>query len=829
MLSRRNLLLGCSFVALLSGQASGWIRGYPGVSATAKTVLNAYPDNVGNGRSYMTINLMKLCTGFTSSQSNYPSILDSNNYPNSGTVTADLQINGLVLPQNYAAGSPGTFVIKWAGTAGAFKLTSGGNGNINVSSSVDVTVAGDGTTTLTLTQSGANPKAVISFSAPSSFVSPGVYFPSGKTYTNMNSLVFCRSDQEALHDAGEIFNPDLIAFQRDLNPKVLRVMDLCAVNANPTNAGFNAQHAYRAPSGALMYGLARWEPTAWVGDLGQTGDAYSCSAPSGWGGLVDGATVIGRIVTGATGGIAVSAAANNGSGLIRLTVASTASLSTGQRVGITRTGGGAGIASGVWAITVIDGTHIDLQNSVYTSESFAGTLGVATLDVASSGAKPVSGINGGSGGIPSNFIGTFIYNAVRDCWLLGGTSNGIQCGVPIEVLVALANKLRVNLWVCFNLQYTDNSVSSTVQYVRDNLNSTLTAYYELSNEIWNTGFYQFQWATYAARALALNSGAVYSYQGLRHRQIMAIVTSSYAAVGRTNYKRVLAFQEFGDLSSNGNTQKYLWDGFELTGTGNALYAAAIGVNYNVSLQSGGNGRPIDYTDLVSYAPYWQGGQCCAGGTGNGGANDRNYSSSSNIGSGGPAGGITTGLMGAADAYDTGDPAQIQLALNWMDWDCVQGTNGGVVQLLTIGSSTVSGSNYTQMAACEARAASYDGNRAAQGQANLEVGCYEGGDQRLAPTTSECTTMGISTAYAAKISALLTAHKNSSNYYDLVLYYYNTFMSFSHSSLPAWFNQMGNNQWSLLSGSLYTGPSYLGALFSGGQFQSYIATKALNSG
>jgi hypothetical protein len=70
----------------------------------------------------------------------------------------------------------------------------------------------------------------------------------------------------------------------------------------------------------------------------------------------------------------VSGAVNNGSGLIRLTVASTTGITTGNQVNIVGVGG-TSEANGAWAVTVIDVTHIDLIGSVFTNAfSSNGTL-----------------------------------------------------------------------------------------------------------------------------------------------------------------------------------------------------------------------------------------------------------------------------------------------------------------------------------------------------------------------------------------------------------------------------------------------------------------------
>jgi hypothetical protein len=64
--------------------------------------------------------------------------------------------------------------------------------------------------------------------------------------------------------------------------------------------------------------------------------------------------------------LTVSTAANNGSGLIRLTISSTSTLATGNEVNVANLGGTTE-ANGSWIITVIDGSNIDLQGSTFTN------------------------------------------------------------------------------------------------------------------------------------------------------------------------------------------------------------------------------------------------------------------------------------------------------------------------------------------------------------------------------------------------------------------------------------------------------------------------------
>lgn len=67
-------------------------------------------------------------------------------------------------------------------------------------------------------------------------------------------------------------------------------------------------------------------------------------------------------------------------------------------------------------------------------------------------------------------------------------------GVPIEVMVALANDLHANPW--FNIPHlaTDEFVRTYAQVAHDQLDPSLTAQVEFSNEVWNWQFGQAKWA-----------------------------------------------------------------------------------------------------------------------------------------------------------------------------------------------------------------------------------------------------------------------------------------------------------------------------------------------
>jgi len=81
----------------------------------------------------------------------------------------------------------------------------------------------------------------------------------------------------------------------------------------------------------------------------------------------------------APGEMAVTGAANNGAGLIRIAVASTATLTTGNIYAIDDVGGTTE-ANGNWTISVIDGSHFDLQGSAYVNAYTSGGIVAGSID-----------------------------------------------------------------------------------------------------------------------------------------------------------------------------------------------------------------------------------------------------------------------------------------------------------------------------------------------------------------------------------------------------------------------------------------------------------------
>jgi hypothetical protein len=101
--------------------------------------------------------------------------------------------------------------------------------------------------------------------------------------------------------------------------------------------------------------------------------------------------------------------ANNGSGLIRLTMASTTGLATGNVVIVRSVVGnetvlGGNEANDTWIITVVDGTHVDLQGSTFLHTYVSGGVMMNQFGVTSTSVAGFSTTFGDAGGTVAALI-----------------------------------------------------------------------------------------------------------------------------------------------------------------------------------------------------------------------------------------------------------------------------------------------------------------------------------------------------------------------------------------------------------------------------------------
>jgi hypothetical protein len=151
-------------------------------------------------------------------------------------------------------------------------------------------------------------------------------------------------------------------------------------------------------------------------------------------------------------------------------------------------------------------------------------------------------------------------------------------GVPVEVMVKLANKLNVDPWFCMPHGATDSYITSFANYVKTHLSPSNKVYIEYSNECWNWMFSQ------AGYCMKKGSGIWGTADGEAYRKYYAL-------------RSVQMFKLWETVFDN-NT-------FRLV---RALAWQAAGVNNTIlDLQcSEYSGKAYTHADAIAIAPYFAG-------------------------------------------------------------------------------------------------------------------------------------------------------------------------------------------------------------------------------
>jgi len=123
--------------------------------------------------------------------------------------------------------------------------------------------------------------------------------------------------------------------------------------------------------------------------------------------------------------------------------------------------------------------------------------------------------------------------------------NFTERGVPVEVMVDLCNRLKVNPWFCMPARADDDYVRQFASYVHDHLDPSLKAYLEYSNEVWNSIFPACKYAQQKGQELGLGpkerpwegGGMYYTRRSLEIFKLWQEVFE-----GRSRLVRVLCWQ-----------------------------------------------------------------------------------------------------------------------------------------------------------------------------------------------------------------------------------------------------------------------------------------------
>jgi hypothetical protein len=121
-------------------------------------------------------------------------------------------------------------------------------------------------------------------------------------------------------------------------------------------------------------------------------------------------------------------------------------------------------------------------------------------------------------------------------------------GVPVEVMVALCNHLKVNPWFCMPHLASDDYVRQFAEVVKQNLDPSLKVHVEYSNEVWNGIFEQHRYAEEQGKRLGLGpkerpwEGAA-MFHARRSVEIFNIWDQVFGS--RSRLVRVIAWQAAG--------------------------------------------------------------------------------------------------------------------------------------------------------------------------------------------------------------------------------------------------------------------------------------------
>lgn len=116
-----------------------------------------------------------------------------------------------------------------------------------------------------------------------------------------------------------------------------------------------------------------------------------------------------------------------------------------------------------------------------------------------------------------------------------GTATYTTNGVPLELLIDLANRLGADPWFCMPHQADDDYIRHFATMVRDRLDPKLQVYIEYSNEVWNAGYPQHRYAADQGVKLGLSKSptvAAWRYTANRSVEIFGIWEDVFGGTDR---------------------------------------------------------------------------------------------------------------------------------------------------------------------------------------------------------------------------------------------------------------------------------------------------------
>ena len=138
----------------------------------------------------------------------------------------------------------------------------------------------------------------------------------------------------------------------------------------------------------------------------------------------------------------------------------------------------------------------------------------------------------------------------------GGKVGDAEIHPPIEVIVELANRAKVDPWICIphqalSVNNPTDYIENLATYLRDNLHTDLMAKIESSNETWNDQFDQSAWLETEAAADGWDVSGGYSVRPNYLQKLMTLAYKRFReAFGPTYAQRVIFIAPSGRNQQN---------------------------------------------------------------------------------------------------------------------------------------------------------------------------------------------------------------------------------------------------------------------------------------
>jgi len=194
---------------------------------------------------------------------------------------------------------------------------------------------------------------------------------------------------------------------------------------------------------------------------------------------------------------------------------------------------------------------------------------------------------------------------------IDGASPASTTGLAVEWQVDLCNRADVDCWFTHPYLADDNYLTQQATLIKAKLSPALRVYIELSNEVWNGSFSQYQQAIDAGRALGVPGSNQY-YQGIAHEAYRALqmyqIYQSVFGAAAMGERVIRVFSESGNLDLTTQALKNVYASAQWNPHGQKIDMLALapyignGVNgasetlsrWNGEVDAKVNGQPITY-------------------------------------------------------------------------------------------------------------------------------------------------------------------------------------------------------------------------------------------